>query len=164
MRYTQKQKSKKKIKKIGLIIAISVVSAFLLNIVFNQFKYNANVYVAVSYLSNSKYWVNEPISLEIKNKAFEDISSLSAIMYFYDENGSKIGATIIDFFDLPAWELQHVDVFLNLDIKQRLYGYDPSSVKITFAVTQVYFMDLTYKDFGKGREREIKASEKIRNG
>lgn len=156
MSYTQKQKAKKKATKIGIMIGAAVIAFIALLYVFNLIKYNANISVSFDGAPYADGWSYNELPMVFKNKGLTDISSLTGVMTFYDEDGDQITATRLNLSNLPHGEEREWEITLDSSSANKLYEYHFESVKITWATTSVYFSNYRSKDFGEGKERTIK--------
>ena len=156
MSYTQKQKAKKKATKIGIMIGAAVIAFIALLYVFNLIKYNANISVSFDGAPYADGWSYNELPMVFKNNGLTDISSLTGVMTFYDEDGDQITATRLNLSNLPHGEEREWEITLDSSSANKLYEYHFESVKITWATTSVYFSNYKSKDFGEGKEKTIK--------
>lgn len=154
--YTAKQRMRKKTVKIAIIAGAAVLALIVLQYVFNLLKYNTNVYVALGDEAYDDGWSYRELPMTFKNKGWVDISYLSGVMTFYDEDGNTITAVKLDVSGLPHGEEQTLALTLNASSAQMLYDTHYEAVKITFAVTYIRYIDNTEKNPGDGKEKTIK--------
>lgn len=156
MSYTQKQKAKKKATKIGIMIGAAVIVFIALLYAFDLIKYNTNISVSFDGAPYADGWSYNKLPMVFKNKGLVDISSLTGIMTFYDEDGNHITSTRLNLSNFPYGEDQKWEITLDSSSARLLYNYHFESVKITWATTSVYFSNYKSKDLGEGKERTIK--------
>lgn len=160
MSYTQKQKAKKKATKIGIMVGAAVIVFIALLYVFNLIKYNANISVSFNGAPYADGWSYNELPMVFKNKGLTDISSLTGVMTFYNEDGDQITATKLNLSNLSHGEERELEITLDSSSAKKLYEYHFESVKITWTTTSVFFSDNKSKDFGEGKEKTIKKATK----
>lgn len=160
-----KQKNMQKGKKILLIagaaIAVILLIVFIGKQISNHQKYSINN-IKIELAET----VPEPISeleLQFENGCKVGISTLSAVIRFYDFENTELCSTNVDFERLEAESTGTSTVRLDEQSQEALYYYSFDELKVTIAITEISYWDYTSDSFGEGKERVLKEAEEISN-
>lgn len=162
---SEKQKGKKKNKKIALI-SVAVVLAAILLIIGNSkisqvVKYSASN-IKLSLVNEES--VYEPVTefdIQIVNGCREDLSGMDMTLRFYDSEKMLICTSTLDLTGYMASKDESVmTIELHDDIVEELYWYSFDELKITIAINNISFNNYHREDLGEGKERVLKEAQK----
>ena len=162
---SEKQKGKKKSKKIALISVAVMLAAILLIIGISKIsqarKYSANN-IKLTLVNEES--VQEPVTefdIQIVNGCSEDLSSIEMTMCFYDSQKVLVATTELRLTGYMASKDSAVmTVDLHKDVVDALYWYSFDELKITVAINYISFNNYHREDLGEGKERVLKEAQK----
>ncbi len=166
---SERQKSKKKNKKIALISGAVVLAAILLIFGISKIsqarKYSAsNVKLT---LVNAES-VQEPVTefnIKIKNDCTRYLDRIDLTFCFYDSEDNLIVSTGLSTFCNLAQDAEASwMITLHEDVVEDLYWYSFEELRVTAAINKLYFLnDRHEEDMGEGKERVLKEAQKPDN-